>query len=263
MQNDPYLYFDINKQERDTAIRYLLGAILRSRLDSHFDHRVEEFDEDVNIYLAHLLFAIALPEYHELAEPYLSEESSDILRWVKATEDRTIRYFIFKVNADHLLVHLAIFDDLLGNSAGRKIFQRSEKHFSELAKLYYDQASHYHLRIYRRKTGVGEVLHKLSRYFDVYLELLRLIRRDYLHFITRFRDQAFDRFIHELSSYEEESVKREKIDHFLDLYSQWLKTKDPKMQQAVRRVLEEVRRIDPEFGKEILDSGGCDEPKSS
>ncbi len=254
MQHDPYLYFDVNKQERDNAIRYLLGAILRSRVESNFDHLIEEFDEDVNIYLAHLLFAIALPEYHELAEPYLSTESSDILRWVKATEDRTIRYFIFKVNADHLLLHLAIFDDLMGRPPeGRKILQRSEKHFAELGKLYYDQASSYHLRIYRKKTGVGDVLHKLARHFDVYLGLLRLVRRDYLHFVTRFRDQAFDRFVQELSSYEEESTKRERVDHFLDLYSQWLKSKDPKMRITVRKALEEVQRIDPEFGKETLD----------
>jgi len=250
---NPYLYFDIDRQERDSAVRYLLGVILRSRIDLGMDPQAEEFDEDVNIYLAHLLFAIALPEYHELAEPYLSSESSDVLRWVNATEDRTIRYFIFKVNADHLLVHLTLFDDL-GARPWRGIFRRSRRHFQEMGRLYYEQASSYHTRIYRKKTGVGEVLQKLARSFDVYSEVLRSVRRDYLHFVTRFRDQAFDRFLQELTHYEQESGKKQKVDFFLDLYSEWLRTKDSKLQSEVQRVLREIRKFDPEFGKGIFNS---------
>lgn len=245
---EPYLYFDIGKQERDSAIRFLLGSILRSRVDLGLDRSIEEFDEDVNVYLAHLLFAIALPEYHELAEPYLSNESNDVLRWVQATEDRTIRYFIFKVNADHLLVHLAIFDDLAANPR-HSIFQRSKQHFAEMGRLYYEQASNYHSRIYRKKTAVGDVLLKLARYFGPYSELLRTVRRDYLHFVTRFRDQAFDRFLQELGRYEQESVKRDQMDRFLDLYNEWLKTKSPQAEAEIYRLLQELRKFDPEFGR--------------
>ena len=254
---EPYLYFDIDKQERDSAIRFLLSAILRSRTDLKVDRVVEEFDEDVNVYLAHLLFAIALPEYHELAEPYLSTESSEVLRWVKATEDRTIRYFIFKVNADHILMHLAVFEDLT-SKPWRKIFRSSERHFVELGRLYYEQASSYHERIYRKKTGVGDVLHKIARYFDVYSELLRTVRRDYFHFVTRFRDQAFDRFTEEMNRYEQEATKRARMDHFLDLYSEWLKTKAPHLKPEVDRALMDVRRFDPDFGKGVFD-----EPKTA
>lgn len=249
---DPYLYFDIGKQERDSAIRFLLDAILRSRSEMGIKNLIDEFDEDVNVYLAHLLFAIALPEYHELAEPYLSTESSDVLQWIQTTEDRTIRYFIFKVNADHLLVHSAIFDDL-ATGPRNGLFQRSEKRYLELGRLYYEQASNYHSRIYRKKTGVGDVLHKLARYFDIYSGLLRAVRRDYLHFVTRFRDQAFERFLHDLTQYEQESTLRNRTDHFLDLYSQWKKTQDPTIRAELGRTIEEIRRYDATFGKGLFD----------
>ncbi len=249
---DPYLYFDIGKQERDSAIRFLLDSILRSRNELCVKNVIDEFDEDVNVYLAHLLFAIALPEYHELAEPYLSAESSDVLQWVQSTDDRTIRYFIFKVNADHVLVHLAIFDDLAAKPRNG-LFERSDKHYLELGRLYYEQASSYHSRIYRKKTGVGDVLHKLARYFDIYSTLLRSVRRDYLHFVTRFRDQAFDRFLQELTHYEQESVKRSRTDHFLDLYGQWMKTRDPQIKAELDRIVGEIRRFDATFGKGIFD----------
>lgn len=247
-----YLYFDLDKNERDSAIRFLLSSILRSRQEVGTDRVIDGFDEDVNIYLAHLLFAIALPEYHDLAEPYLSNESSDILRAAKSTEDRTIRYFIFKVNADYLLVHLAIFDDLTAQNS-RGILRKSDRHFSELGRHYYEQAASYHTRIYRKRTGVGDVLQKLSRNFDVYSEILKLVRRDYLHFVTRFRDQTFDRFMDDLNRYERESEKNTRVDHFLDLYSQWVKTRDLGLVPEIQRLLLELRQMDPDFGKGVFD----------
>ncbi|MBI3317251.1 MAG: hypothetical protein HYZ85_04535 [Candidatus Omnitrophica bacterium] len=240
------LYFDISKQERDSAIRYLLGAIIKSRKDGNFPSNYYTYDEDVNIYMAHLLFAVSLPEYREMAEPYLSVDTSDILRWVRATEDRTIRYFIFKVNADHLLIHSSIFDDL-NHRPSQKIFKRSQKHFAELAKLYYDQAAAYHKRIYRRRTGVGEVLEKLSHYFEAYQGLLKVVRREYFSFVTSFRDQAFHHFMNEMKTFERDMVVKEKMDHFLALYAQWIDTRNPRVAKEIEYLAREMEMLDPTF----------------
>lgn len=256
---DNCLYFDITKQERDSAIRYLLGAILKSRSENNFPSNYYTFDEDVNVYLAHLLFAVSLPEYHEMAEPYLSLETSDVLKWVRATEDRTIRYFIFKVNADHLLVHSTIFDDL-SRKTHHKIFRRSAKHYSELAKLYYDQAAAYHKRIYRKRTGVGEVLEKLSRYFEAYQDLLKTVRREYFDFVTSFRDQAFLEFTKQLKQFENDFQRKIKLDEFLDLYAHWLETKNPALRKSIEEVVGELRHLDPHFSfdadSELYGEGG-------
>ena len=104
---------------------------------------------------------------------------------------------------------------------------------------------------------MGDVLEKLGRRFHVYLELLRLVRRDYLHFVTRFRDQAFEHFMEEMTHYERETSRGMKMDHFLDLYSQWLKTKDREVERQLRQVTEEMQQFDPNFGRDIFkDSGG-------
>ena len=247
---DNCLYFDITKQERDSAVRYLLGAIINCRREHDLPSNLFTFDEDVNIYLAHLLFAFSLPEYHEMAEPYLSLDTSDVLNWIRATEDRTIRYFIFKVNADHLLIHTAIFDDLPKRERHR-FFKRSSKHYFELARVYYEQAAAYHKRIYRRRTGVGEVLEKLSHYFDVYQELLRMVRREYFSFVTSFRDQAFHHFMNQFKHYERDVLRRNKMDHFLDLYGDWLQTRNPGVERKLREIVSELRALDPDFRFEI------------
>lgn len=245
-QNENCLYFDISKQERDSAIRYLLETIIKSRNETDFPSNYYTYDEDVNVYLAHLLFAVSLPEYHDMAEPYLSMDTSDILRWVRATEDRTIRYFIFKVNADHLLMHTAIFDSL-GNKNLKKIFRRSDRHYQEVAKLYYEQAAAYHKRIYRRKTGVGEVLVKLGTYFECYQNVLVHVRRQYFHFVNSFRDQAFDQFVGEVKRYENDIQIKYKMDRFLELYGKWLQNKNPLYMRELQEVARDLRDLDPDF----------------
>lgn len=260
---DNCLYFDITKQERDSAIRYLLGAIVKMRLGSEFPSNFYTYDEDVNVYLAHLLFAVSLPEYHEMAEPYLSLESSDILRWVRATEDRTIRYFIFKVNADHILVHTAIFEDL-AHRHQHKIFKRSDRHYYELAKLYYDQAAAYHKRIYRKTTGVGEVLEKISQYFEAYQKLLKHVRREYFHFVNSFRDQAFHHFMEQMRGYEREFQRKSKMDIFLEVYGLWLETKNPMLKKQIEQIVTELKHVDPHFNFDIrreLNGGESSEKK--
>ncbi len=256
------LYFDITKQERDSAIRYLLGSIIKCRRDGNFPSNYYTYDEDVNVYLAHLLFAVSLPEYHEMAEPYLSMETSDILKWVRSTEDRTVRYFIFKVNADHILIHTAIFDDL-AQKPSQKFFRRSPKHFRELAQLYYDQASVYHSKIYRKKTGLGDVLEKLSRYFEAYQSLLTMVRREYFGFVTNFRDQAFHGFMDQMKNFEVDYQKKSKMDVFLDLYGRWLASKNPELKRKIFEVVCEMKKMDPTFNfdpdRELLSGGTGDE----
>lgn len=261
-ENDSKLYFDISTQERDSAIRYLLGSILKCRKDSNFPSNSSGFDEDVNVYLAHLLFAVSLPEYHDMAEPYLSMDTSDIVQWVKSTEDRTIRYFIFKVNADHILIHTAIFEDL--ENKKEKFFKKSQKHYRELAQLYYDQAALYHSRIYRKKTGVGDVLEKLSRSFEAYQNLLRMVRREYFNFVNNFRDQAFSQFMGEINHYESQTGKQEKIDQLLDLYGDWMKHKNPETKNKIQDLVDRIKQLDRSFQFDLekkLGGGYYDERK--
>lgn len=257
--NESKLYFDISAKERDSAIRYLLGSIINSRKTTRFPSNSQGFDEDVNVYLAHLLFAVSLPEYHDMAEPYLSMDTSDVVNWVKSTEDRTIRYFIFKVNADHILVHTAIFEDLENQKT--KFFRKSHKHYRELAQLYYDQAAIYHSRIYRKKTGVGEVLEKLSRQFESYQNLLKAVRREYFNFVTGFRDQAFTHFMTDLTRYETEVHRQEEMDHLLDLYLEWLKTKNPETKNNIQTLVERIKLMDRDFQFDFDRGGYRDERK--
>jgi len=240
-----YLYFDIPKQERDSAIAFLLDALLKSKIASGKKAaRVDDSDEDVNIYLAHLLFAASLPDYQKTIQRYLSASVSEMTELVEENDDRIVRYFIYKVNADHLLVHLGIFQDL---DSSLSTFGKSERQYASMAQNYYQQAMDYNHRIYRRQTAIGSVLEKLALGFERYQKILRFTRRDFFHFENHFRDDGFMKFCNDVKKYEHDLAATGVRDRFLDCYLEWKRTKDPNVRLRLVRAVGEMKNIDPDF----------------
>jgi len=246
----PYLYFGLSGEDRESAIYFLLESILKAKDQSHDLTRTLSFDEDVNIYLAHLLFAVSLPEYHDMADPFLSTDAHEIFEWIRETDDPMLRYFIFKVNADHLLVQSTIFnpDPKMANRFLLKKGVQDEKSEERLSAIfYYNQASRCHAGVYDKKTGVGEVLGKIAGQFDVYRHILADVKEDYFKFIECFRDQAFQHFLVKLNSYEKDHLRDIKMEQFLEAYQGWLSTKAPELKNKILQLVQELSQLDPQF----------------
>lgn len=243
-----YLYVNLSNEERESAIYFLLEAILKARDLECGQHPGHSFDEDVNIYLAHLLFATSLPEYHEMADPFLSNQPREVIDWARQTEDPMLRYFIYKVNADNLLIQSTIFSPNPEQQAKRfslKKIPRDDKR--RPAIVYYRQAARCHRGIYHKRTGVGEVLGKIAEHFDFYQKILTDIKPDYFKFIDCFREQAFQHFFLKLGTYEQQHQKEIKMEQFLDAYQCWLATRDMKMKNRILQLARELSHLDPQF----------------
>lgn len=244
MQEKESFYFDIPKQERDSSISYLLNALLKSRASCRLASNEDHFDEDVNIYLAHLLFAASLPDYQNAIQRYLSKNVSEISELIDRNEDRIIRYFIYKVNADHLMIHLGIFQNL---ENARHLYGKTERQFASMAQNYYKQAATYNQKIYRRETAVGSVLEKLADGFSQYQTILRNVRKDFFHFSNHFQDEPFQKFCSDVTRYEQEVRRNTAIDQFLDSYAKWVKDKGTVAKFGLLRRAKRLQTIDPQF----------------
>ena len=246
----PYLYFGLSNEDRESAIFFLLESILKSKDQSQGLKRAAAFDEDVNIYLAHLLFAVSLPEYHEMADPFLSNNPNEVFEWVRETDDPMLRYFIFKVNADHLLVQSTIFnpEPSIAKRFPLKKAKKTGQDEGHLAAIfYYNQAARCHSGVYDKKTGVGEVLGKIAGQYDVYANILAGVKEDYFKFIECFREQAFQHFLMKLGGYEKEHLREIKMEKFLEAYQKWLTTKNPDLKPRIVELTRELSRLDPQF----------------
>jgi len=251
MSRDEF-YYDLGEGERERAVAFLLKSLLKSKTAGGGLSDAADRDEDVNIYLAHLMFAVSTPRYRQIADRYLSPYSGEVQQMIQEADDHYIKYFIYKVNADHLLIHLSIFCDL-GEDAPRThtLFHTGEEKYSNRATAYYGQAAHFNQRIYRKQTAVGAVLGKLADRFEEFRDVLKAMRRDYFHFVNTLSDKQFADFVKDADDFEHASRLKIKQDEFLDLYGAWLKTRDDELRGRIQELSRELKELDPGFRFEM------------
>ena len=175
---NPRHYVDLKETTRDLQPTYyfMINCLLYSRMETGLVSNQDFYDEDVNVYLAHLLHSFINPEYVEQSKKFLSRYDVDVFRRFASSSDARIRYVIHKTNADFLLVSTGVFDNPGPPLSPRTQAQPSEEAYVGRGKTYYHFAYTYSQQMHRKNAGVAEVLEKLSVGFDRYLKILSHMR---------------------------------------------------------------------------------------
>lgn len=170
------LYASIPGSQTAGTLGAILEILLKTRLKLRMDADQQEHDEEVNTYLGGLLVSYIDHEYLDSIASLLSPYELDVYRAVeKASQDRVHSYWIYKVNADDLLVSLGVF---------HPIWQGDPNGIGRL-KRYYAFASEYQRRIYGKQTTLADIQARLSEGPERYLAILSEARRDYLSFVQQ------------------------------------------------------------------------------
>lgn len=187
------------RERENEVLRFVIRLLIRSQVELRKDQ-----DEEVNVYLAHLLLFLADPAYQQWVRGYVKEYDSSV--YDKAIgqvqpEDLARKYFTYKVNADYLLTSLGIFQNLGKIRGGaRRFYEQEPGIYIGRGKAYYDFAAEYNHQIYRRKTTLEEVLHKLSFSFEEYLKILTYMRSSYFDFVKRIPEGEFTKWFRQLEN---------------------------------------------------------------
>lgn len=212
---------------------YLLSAILKSRQKIECFKKNSFLEEEINVYLAGLLSSLTKVD-QEFAKKTISLNEIDIVSLVSQTQEDAQKYFIYKTNADYLLVCLGLFNNIGTN-------------FKDRLQNYYLLASNYHHRVYHYRTVLSQILEKLSCDLDNYLQLLYFLRQDYFRIARTISDKELNMIIEQAKESQREILLHKKWDIFLDAYSLWLKTKLPEALERLNFASEELKAIDPTF----------------
>ena len=89
----------------------MMKCLLYSRMETGLVSNKDYYDEDVNVYIAHLLNSFINPGYVERARSFLSKYDTEVFRRLGESRDARLKYTLYKTNADFLLVCLGIFDN--------------------------------------------------------------------------------------------------------------------------------------------------------
>ncbi len=250
---NPRNYVDLKETSRELQPTYcfMINCLLYSRMETGLVSNQDFYDEDVNVYLAHLLHSFINPEYVEQSKRFLSKYDTDVFRRLASSSDARLKYLIYKTNADFLLVSIGIFDNPAAAGGGRPKIAPSEEAYIGRGKTYYHFAYSYSQQMHRKNQGVSEVLEKLSVGFEKYLRILSHMRGEYLDLMKRLsKGEVYhlERSVNEASTQE---LLRVKQDELLELYSAWKSEPTAETEENLERVVGEIRQLNPSFKFEL------------
>jgi hypothetical protein len=239
----------------------MINCLLYSRMETGLVSNQDFYDEDVNVYLAHLLHSFINPEYVEQSKKFLSKYDTDVFRRLSNSSDARLKYLIYKTNADFLLISIGIFDNPVGQQAVRRAAPSEEAYIGR-GKTYYHFAYSYAQQMHRKNQGVSDVLEKLSVGFEKYIKILSHMRGEYLDLVQRFSEGE----VYHLERAVDESAKQEilkaKQDQLLELYTQWQHAPSDEIEENVKRLVGEIQEIAPSFRFSLPRSGAMPRRRS-
>jgi hypothetical protein len=257
---DRYLDLDAPRRELKPTYHFVMKCLLYSRMETGLVSNKDYYDEDVNVYIAHLLNAFFSPEYVQHAAKYLSPYDTEVFDKISQSTDARLKYSLYKTNADFLLISLGIFDNprAAHNGGGKsdEVWDEPGQKPVETAhvgrgKAYYHFAYTFSQQIHSPSAGITEVLEKLSIGFDKYTRILTHMRGEYLDLMQRL---SKGEVYHLERSVNESQIKeqlRNKQDELLDLYLEWKRTKDDSVREKLNLIVGEIRKLDPHFNFEL------------
>jgi hypothetical protein len=141
-----------------------------------------EYEEDVNQYISLMLAEMVNPRSAVLAQQYLVGTNSDAGQIAVDLKLQSQKYQVFRINADFLLFHLGLFSSDT-NILGDKYFDKGGSYYNAAACS---------LRNARGgRSGLSDVLEKLSLKFGKYVEILRHMKNqssNYFSFHFKFSE---------------------------------------------------------------------------
>ena len=209
----------IESKETDTTESFFSENFLRARIDDdkpsnkEYDPILEEgrseswiqshekeikqndleYEEDVNQYITLMLAEMVNPKTVGLTNQYLVGTDSDAGQIAVDLKLESQKYQVFRTNADFLLFHLGLFSSE-SNILGDKYFDKGGWYYSSAA------CSLKHAR--GGRSGLSDVLEKLSLKFGKYVEILRYMKNrssNYFSFHFKFSEEEVARFQKQLA----------------------------------------------------------------
>jgi hypothetical protein len=251
-------YIDLGSPRRESRPTYhfMMKCLLYSRMETGLVSNQDFYDEDVNVYIAHLLNSFIDPQYIERASRYLSKYDTEVFGRLADSKDARLKYTLYKTNADFLLVSLGVFDNPAAAdpisraqvvAPQRRIFAPSEEAYIGRGKTYYRFAYTYSERLHSPRAAITEVLEKLSIGFEKYLRILTHMRGEYLNLLDRLSRGEVYHLERSVDDGQKADDAHALQDRFLDLFLEWKRTGDEKVKREIEAVAARIQAVDPGF----------------
>jgi len=241
---------DGQPQDAVSSEHFILQSLLSSRVETGLcDENIPD-EDDVNVYLTHLVCGWIDPRRHLHHSGYLRDFDHETFEQVQRSTNSRLKYTVYRANADHLLMLLGIFDNARARRPSANELQLPRESYMGRARTYYDFASTYSRVVLGKHSAVPSVLGKLANNFHDYVRLLAHMRSEYLNLISHLSDGALYHLQEDVNA----QMVAVSYDGFLDALAEWRDNPTPENRDNLQSIAHRLQEIDPDFNWEFPES---------
>lgn len=239
-------YYDIQSRSIDDTFFFFLDNLLKARIELHFDTGNHEYDQEVNLYLAHLLVIFSTEHYSLENKPYVSPFDFDIRKYLEQHPGLRNEYTVYKDNADFALIVSEAFGGYhhKGSYHSRVLADSDDK--QKIAQYYSLAATALgHLR------GMNEtlvhVLYTIGQYIQEFAELIKRVAHEYFKLIESLSKGSFYHLQKEIMGLIVKKEYKEKVDRFLELLNTYRKEASESTRKSILEIVDQIKIVNPDF----------------
>ena len=238
---------DGQPQDAASSEHFILQSLLSSRVDTGLCDENLPGEEDVNLYLTHLVCGWIDPRRQVHHTTYVRAFDHETFEQVQHSTNSRLKYTVYRANADYLLMLLGIFDNARAKRPVAHELQLPRQSYMGRAQTYYDFASTYSRLVFGKDSAVPNVLCKLANNFHDYVRLLTHLRSEYLNLISHLSDGVLYHLQEDVTA----QMVSVSYDGFLDALAEWRDNPTVETRDNLIRIAEQLQRIDADFRWEI------------
>jgi hypothetical protein len=105
--------------------------------------------------------------------------------------------------------------------------------------------------MFKKPTAISDVLEKLSRGFEQYVQILSHMRGEYFNILDRLGQGDVYHLERSIDRFASDDELKQLQDRFLDMYSEYMKSKKPELKAQLKKLAKEIQAIDESFRFQI------------
>ena len=247
MQDTAYL--DLKTGEQETMFFFMLNAVLCSRLDTEQD---SDGDEEVNMYLAHLLLSMVDGRFYTEHTEALGATPAEVFAKAEAEDTPRHKLQVYRANADHRLVSFGVFS---GSGEHQSLYRQNftvPAAYLEEAQQYYQWAALFGQRLPSRYQGLALALDKIAAHFETYSAVLAHMSANYLQLIPRLSQGEVFHLERQAHQDAQPYIREEALNRLLDAYNQWRTRATPEHHRHLQEECARYQEVNPQFSPAYL-----------
>lgn len=239
-------FYDLNRKEKSQTRFFFLEHVLKARVDLNLDTGRNEYDQEINVYIAGLLNSLVESNSFILQKPYISPFDTDVRKWLEAHPGLRNQYTVYRDNADFGLVLLGLFLKVHHKGSYHHIVMPENKDQGRVA-LYYSLAASALAHLQGNSVSLVNVFEAISEQMENILLILRRAAGTYFDLLERISDGSMYHLEKELTDKSNKNLYNKKIDEFLKIYSEYKANPTNELKKKINALADELRLLNSEF----------------